>query len=238
MQNRTDYVSEGDRQLSDRSFYQAVPSVLTVEHNELVHKTLDDLTLVGQLSNTLNRKLKTNNPRTPQLYLLPKIHKQKRPPPGRPIVSANGSPTEKISALVDIHLRPYLLDVKSYLRDTMDLLNKLSSLGDLPVGSILGTLDVTSLYTNIPNTEGCHAIYRLLHKVRTPGPTVLSNTSICRLLWLVLSKNNFQFNGKHYLQISGTAMGTRVAPTYANLFMSDFEDNFVYTYTNQPLVWF
>ena len=36
--------------------------------------------------------------------------------------------------------------------------------------------------------------------------------------------NNFQFNNNHYLPISGTAIGTRVAPSCANIFMSDFED--------------
>jgi hypothetical protein len=40
---------------------------------------------------------------------------------------------------------------------------------------------------------------------------------------IVLGKNYFEFNGKVYRQRQGTAMGTRVAPTYANLFMAQFE---------------
>ena len=237
IQNRTDYVKEAERQLSDSFFYKEVEDDLTSKHNEEINTILDDLTNRGQLNKGLSRKLKTTTPRTSQLYLLPKIHKPQRPPPGRPIVSANGCPTEKISALVDIYLRPYLVETKSYLRDTMDLLNKLEHLGTLPPECILGTLDVTSLYTNIPNTEGCQSIFRLLQNKRTPLPNELSNTSVCRLLWSVLSKNNFQFNDKHYLQVNGTAMGTRVAPTYANLFMADFEERFVYTHPKKPIMW-
>ena len=32
-------------------------------------------------------------------------------------------------------------------------------------------------------------------------------------------------------------MGTKLAPSYANIFMSDFEDRHVYTYDLQPKVW-
>ena len=37
--------------------------------------------------------------------------------------------------------------------------------------------------------------------------------------------NNFQFDDENYLQVGGTAMGTRVAPSLANIFMGDFEQN-------------
>ena len=52
----------------------------------------------------------------------------------------------------------------------------------------------------------------------------LKYKTILEPLKLVLHKNNFQFNGEHYLQIGGTAMGTKVAPSYANLFMARLEE--------------
>jgi hypothetical protein len=54
---------------------------------------------------------------------------------------------------------------------------------------------------------------------------------------MVLKKNNFQFNNKNFLQVSGTAMGTKCTPSFANLFMADFEEHHVYTHTTQPLFW-
>ena len=215
---KADYISKGERQLSNPKFYKEVPEDLTESINSEVSEYLDKFLQLGNLSKSLHKKLMTLKPRTAQLYLLPKIHKGILPPPGRPIVSANGCPTEKISALVDIHLRQYLVKTKSYLRDTTDFLNKLSDMDKLPDDCILGTLDVISLYTNIPNDEGCFSIYKLLNKERKLSSHEPTNSNICRLLWLVLTKNNFDFNGKHYLQIGGTAMGTRLAPTYGSIF--------------------
>ena len=40
---------------------------------------------------------------------------------------------------------------------------------------------------------------------------------------LVLKHNVFEFDEKFYLQIQGTAMGTKMAPVYANLFMGRLE---------------
>ena len=82
------------------------------------------------------------------------------------------------------------------------------------------------------------AVARFLAKHRTYGKDPEpSNQNICQLLNMVLTMNNFHFDGDDYLQTAGTAMGTRVAPTYANIFMSDFEERLVYTYPKQPKLW-
>ena len=41
--------------------------------------------------------------------------------------------------------------------DTNDFLNKLLTIGKLPSNPLLVTLDVSSLYTNIPHNEGIKA---------------------------------------------------------------------------------
>ena len=168
--------------------------------------------------------------------MLPKIHKNKSPVPGRPIVSANSSPTERISQLADLFLQPLVSKTKSYVKDTTDFLNKVETTTRPKPGSILCTIDVTSLYTNIPNQEGIEASQKQLAQHR-PGTQAPSNLSILKMLQYVLTKNNFDFNDKHYLQVGGTAMGTKVAPSLANLFMADFEDKWVYQYHTQPSVW-
>ena len=48
---------------------------------------------------------------------------------------------------------------------------------------------------------------------------------------------NFEFNGDHYLQIAGTAMGTTLAPNYDNLFMDRFERRALDNWNPKPLLW-
>ena len=55
---------------------------------------------------------------------------------------------------------------------------------------------------------------------------------------MILTMNNFTFNQQHYLQIHCTAMGTKMASSFANLFLGMFETN---PFTNalcwQPPTW-
>jgi hypothetical protein len=236
IQNTEDYIKEGIRQLSDENFYREVPEDLTKKHNEQINCLITNLLEKEEITKKCADYLQIDKPRTPQLYLLPKIHKNKFPVPGRPIVSANNSPTERISQLADFFLQPLVADTTSYVKDTTDFINKIESITELKPGTILGTIDVTSLYTNIPNQEGIEACKKFLNNTRSEND-MPSTTSILKLLQYVLTKNNFDFNQKHYLQVGGTAMGTKVAPSFANLFMADFEDRYVYTQSIRPSIW-
>jgi hypothetical protein len=91
-------------------------------------------------------------------------------------------------------------------------------------------MDVTSLYTNIPHSDGIEACKEIWESRSVKVPPT---DCLVTMLTMVLKKNNFTFNGDHYLQINGTAMGTNMAPSYANTFMGKFESSI-----ERPLSWY
>ena len=234
--NRNDYIKEGNRQLDNTSFYRKMDHDLTDQHRREVNQYIDTMYDNGELDISVVNYLHEKECKTANFYMLPKIHKGITPPPGRPIISANGCPTEKISKLVDHFLNPASTNHKSYVKDSAHFLNLIGNLDELPENSLLVTFDVSSLYTNIPHGEGLLAAKEALRKSR-PGDVNPKNDSIINLLEFVLTKNNFQFDGNFYLQICGTAMGSKAAPSYANIYLDRFENKYVYTYHLQPVIW-
>ncbi len=152
-------------------------------------------------------------------------------------MSANGSPTEKISEFVDHFLNPTTFHLPAYMRDTTDFLHKLDQIKDLPNNTLLVTLDVESLYTNIPNDYGIAAAKMTFTKTRTTPGQNPSNFSLLTLLKLVLTKNNFKFNGENFLQVGGCTMGSKLSVGYANNCLGKFEQDHVYSYPIQPFLY-
>ncbi len=236
IQNKTTYIQECMSQLNNTQVYRKETSNLTSVNNQKIHMLIDEIHNKGSISLQVADYLKIKSPRTPLFYTLPKIHKNIRPPPGRPILSANDSPTERISAFVDHFLQMYVPLMHSYIKDTTDHIRKVESLDILPIKTLLVTLDVKSLYTNIPQWEGLAVIQRLLNTKR-PGNILPTNQDILRLLHLVLTLNHFEFNDTHWTQINGVAMGSKSSPTFANLFMEDWESKWVDPYPLAPIIW-
>ena len=72
------------------------------------------------------------------------------------------------------------------------------------------------------------------YKRHQPSIGVLQKYLI-ELLRMVVKNSHFDFNGRQFNQIAGTAMGTKLAPCYAKLFVSSFEDKSVYIHNpNNP----
>ena len=172
-------------------------------------------------------------PQIPVFYTLTKIHKPT--PVGRPIISGCSGPTERISAFVDHLIQPIAQLQASYLKDTTDFINFIERI-KLPKSAILVSMDVTSLYTNIPQREGittvCHA-YEEFHQGNPP----VSTRFLSEMLSMILLEISFQFNEKDYLQNHGTAMGTKMAVAFTNIFMAKIEKEILRQRSIKPIFW-
>ena len=221
-----------NRQLTDTKFYRLLNEDITADIQKRVTFYVDRMHNDKLINDKTRQYLKQSDVKPGRFYILPKVHKPGNP--GRPIVSSNGHPTERLSHFVDYHLQPLVHKLPSFVKDTNDSLNKLLTIGNLPANSLLVTLDVSSLYTNIPHNEGINACD---HFLRTSSHNTIPTGTLCDLIRMILTMNNFSFNDNHYLQIHGTAMGTKMAPSYANLFLGYFEANALENAPFKPHTW-
>jgi len=166
--------------------------------------------------------------------MLPKIHKRLFDVPGRPVISNSGYFTENISAFVDFHLQSLAKQVKSFIKDTNDFLLKLKGLTDLPKDFLLCTVDVVGLYPNIPHDDGLAAVKKALD---SREDKTISTESLLELTELVLKNNIFEHDNRFFKQKQGTAIGTKLAPPYAILFMDDLEQKLLESSPLKPFVW-
>ena len=228
------YVTEVRRQLLDHEHYEQVAGDLNCKYRNTIKSYLDSCSKRGWIPKKVVRYLTPTHYQVPVFYLLPKIHKDKIPVPGRPICSANDSPTERISMFVDHYIGPLARQVKSYLRDTQHFLQMLAEIPLLPAGSLLVTVDVSALYTNIPHIDGLKALKHYLNQRTDTSPHTFVLLTLARF---VLTMNCFRFDEEFFRQIRGTAMGTKMAPNYAILFMAKLEEEFLSDTQPGPLVW-
>ena len=183
---------------------------------------IDQFKNEGIIAEKVAKGLKVDNPKTPKMSTLPKLHNEGIP--GRPVIDSMNCHSMQISKYVDYHLQPEVVKLKSYTKDSTDTIHKISQFQDkINETDILVSMDVRSLYTNIPNDEGLIAVRDALNASTTRLPTRIITT----FLFLIFTLNNFIFNGINYLQHTGCAMGTKCAPLYANIFVGMFEQRYI-----------
>ena len=139
----------------------------------------------------------------------------------RPIVGGPNCVTQRLSHFIDIILKPLCCEVPSFIRDDLEFLNHLPT--TVNPNSELISFDVVSLYTNIPHDLGISAITFWLENKRNIVQDRFSKDFILETVKIILERNVFYFDGKFYRQKRGTAMGTKMAPTYATLVLGYLE---------------
>ena len=217
--DKQQYIDKARALLDRRDDYCPVPKDPTPAVQSAVRSEMNKLANVPAA-----KALIPSNSNCATWYELPKDHKPDVSL--RPIVSNCSSPTEKPSYLVERVLTQLLQFVPAHLTSSANFLDRLNEKysGTLPEGSFLFTMDVSSLYTNIPIDEAISAasdmLQRHLGNVNTFGLTLLE---VENLMKLCLNNSYFRFDESYYRQTSGVAMGNKMGPAIAILFMHQLE---------------
>lgn len=168
--------------------------------------------------------------RLPVFYVLPKVHKLVKENPdiqqlaGRPIVSNTLSHSYHTSKFLHNLLILLLIHVFTIINSSSAALARMRSTV-VSNTDIVFCADVKALYPSIPTEFGLQATRAFIKKY---APHLKVDLIIDLLEW-VLCSNYFEFNGTLYHQRNGTAMGTPVAPTYANIVLFQMESELVLT---------
>ena len=182
------------------------------------NRTLKQLADSEKIPMSLCQHLRSTGAQPARLYGLANVHKEATPL--RPVLSLPGSCYDKINKwIANLFRRVPGANIETSNTDMKKRLTDVQLLDDEEIFS----LDVKSLYTNVPVAEAidiaCHLLYNSYS-----APEIDRDT--CKqLMQLAVTDVNFMCGDKWYVQKDGVAMGAAMAVSLVNVWMKPFEDD-------------
>ena len=78
-----------------------------------------------------------------------------------------------------------------------------------------------------PQEEGTEIVRKPYWLFHNNDPPPIPTHYLRELLLLILIEKTVEFNGNNYLQTHGIAMGTKIAVSFANIYMAEIETNLI-----------
>ena len=139
-------------------------------------------------------------------------------PPFCPILSALGTPTNKLAKF----LTPSMAN-EFTVTDSFHFAEKICQQDS---NLHMASLDLDSLFTNIPLEEAIDICVDNLDNDNENPPNIPKH-DVRNLLNRAARETFFMFKNKYYEQVDGVAMGYPSGPALANIFMCSFESKWL-----------
>ena len=230
--DKTDYFDKMDALVNDKQTYEELKRDPTPALQRKLNSKILKLKKTDAFDTQRYYRLRCSVPQPPKLYGLPKLHKPGIPM--RPIVSFCGSPTYQLSKYLTTILQPLTDKSRRKLQSTENFIDAIKTV-QIPDNYKLVSFDVKSLFTSIPLQLALHCTETAIQQstVKLPLPT----EDIMDLLNICLTSTYFQYNGKHYKQLHGTAMGSPVSVVVAEIVMQHVEERALATCRQTIPLW-
>ncbi len=221
--NKIDYVNKMLDILNDQTKFTKLEFKGGKEYNHIVNiekritQAINRLKKNKKIDDETCKKLTPVGSKLGIMYGLGKVHKPGCPL--RPILSAIGTSGYQIAKFLVPLLEPITIN-NFTVKDSFAFAKELWGLDS--DGLFMASLDVKSLFTNIPLEE---TINICLDNIFKNQETIagLNKLDFQILLNFAVKDMTFKFNGESYQQIDGVAMGSPLGPALANAFMAHHE---------------
>ena len=227
--NRSDYLDKINDLLSDQSKFKIVNKDPT---NDIKVKANKIISCINATSNNCNLSKIVGEYQPGYMYGNVKTHKPNNPL--RPIISQVTTPTYSIAKTLSKILTPYI-PRKYMLKSTNDLIDLLQT---STCNGITASLDVESLFTNVPIDPTIDIILELVYNNPEMPPPQIPSSLLQQLLSLLTKELPFKSpDGRIFVQIEGVAMGSPLGPLFANFYMAYLENSVFSNPNNRPSIY-
>ena len=168
-----------------------------------------------KISENLYTRMRSTGGQPARLYGLAKVHKENTPL--KPVISLPGSSYYNLNKILakffekieGANIETNSLDAREILEGT-----------NLELNENLISLDVKSLYTNVPVKEAIDIALRKLYE--QDEPPSIARKPMKRMLNMAVSQVHFKCNETWHVQKDGLAMGASLAVYLANLWLKQY----------------
>ena len=223
--DKEDYVTKMNTILNDHATFEKLSHLDPLKNNLLledkVNRFLKKLINDGYITENEYRNLYSTGSNPGVMYGLPKVHTPNTPL--RPVLSSFKTHNYKLAKF----LIPF---IDNFSKNGFSLSNSYEFFDDikklkLPKDSFIVSLDIVSLYTNVPVTEVIDITTNLMYD--NGDFRNMPKGDFRKFIKLAIEDSYFIFNETYYKQIDGLAMGCPLSATLANIFLCFHESKWL-----------
>ena len=231
--NKSDYINKVNNILSDQTKFKKITSNPTNKVKQEANKLISCL-------NSGNGDIKIpkilGDFSAGYIYGTVKTHKDGNPL--RPIISQILTPTYQLAKRLNNIVAPYMPN-QYCLKSTNDFIDIIHSNHNIQFNnSVLASLDVESLFTNVPIDTTIDIIIKYTYNHHAIQPPKIPQNILRQMLQICTKQSPFiSPTGEYFLQIEGVAMGSPLGPTFANFYMGHIENEIFNNYDIKPPIY-
>ena len=226
---KDDYKGSIEELFADRTKFRILEEDPTNSRLTTLQNFLKALKKRGEISEEELKVMYPDNAKVGRAYGMTKVHKSyERIPPLRPIVDTIGSTHYGVGKFLTRLLNP-LTQNEYVLQDSFQAAERIRSEVTEELfeeGYVLVSLDVKSLFTNVPLQKTLDVILKRVYTEKKIQ-TNLTKRTLKKLVLDTCTKTAFLANGKIFEQVDGVSMGASMGPVLANIIMTELEKEVV-----------